>query len=344
MRTTICRIVLAVCLGVLAASFPVAADDAKARVNAFYRALVEGLAQEHSRTQTIAELVKKDPKIADICLKVIAEKLENPGDREESFRYLEGKLKEGLLLAATGPSCGREVLGRLEELRDKTYRSDDRAFILLTIIRLCPERGKIEYHKLGDLYLAERQFGMAVEAYRKGLEMKDDEDSRKLLEKANGLLAAYRDGGSISPDQVKALFKDRRMAAVPGTVRRRVEMVNAAQTNRILFEEWSHDIRSESIPQLAAVGEALKESFGEHTNERILIEGHTDRRGDLSKNRVLSEKRAEAIRSYLVEHFGLDASRFVIKGFGPSKPFSPDETPQGLALNRRVEFKKLDRE
>jgi outer membrane protein OmpA-like peptidoglycan-associated protein len=344
MRTTICRIILAGWLGVLAAYVPVVADDAKARVNVFYRALVEGLAQENSRAQTIADLVKKDPKTADMCLKVLEEKLKDAGDREESFRYLQGKLKEGVLMARQAPTCDREVLTKLEELRDQTYRSDDRAFIIRTIIRLCPERGKTDYHKLGDLYLAERQFGMAVEAYRKGLEMKDDEDSRKLLEKANGLLAAYRDGGPISPDQVKALFKDRRMAAVPGTLRRRVEMVNAAQTNRILFEEWSHEIKSESIPQLAAVGEALRQSFTEHTNERILIEGHTDKRGDLSKNQALSEKRAEAVRNYLVENFGVDASRVVIKGFGPSKPFSPDETPHGLALNRRVEFKKLDRE
>ena len=61
-------------------------------------------------------------------------------------------------------------------------------------------------------------------------------------------------------------FTDKRMAPVPGTLRRRVEMVNAAQTNHILFGEWSYDIRGESVSQLTEVGEALKESFAR--NER----------------------------------------------------------------------------
>ncbi len=329
-------------LVVCAAASSAMAEADRTRVNAFYRALVAAIAQEHSRAETVTELVKKDRKLADTCLKIIREKRPQAGDKEESFRYLEEKLEEGMLLATSMPTCELDVLRRLEGRLDKTYNSDDRIFVVKTLVRLCPEEGRTYYHKLGDMYLAQRQFGMAVEAYKKGLSMKDDEDSKKLLGKAQGLLASYRDSGNISEAAVKALFKDKRMAAVPGTLRRRVEMVNAAQTNRILFEEWSYEIKGESVPGLTELGEALKKSFVENRQVRILIEGHTDKRGDPARNQRLSEQRAEAVKNYLVQNFGLDDSRFEAKGFGSSRPFAPEDTPEGFALNRRVEFKKVD--
>ena len=52
---------------------------------------------------------------------------------------------------------------------------------------------------------------------------------------------------------------------------------------------------------------------------------------------TLSEKRAESVKTYLIGK-GLDASRFKTSGFGIADPIAPNDTPEGMAKNRRVEF------
>lgn len=69
----------------------------------------------------------------------------------------------------------------------------------------------------------------------------------------------------------------------------------------------------------------------------LTINGHTDNQGDDAKNMTLSQKRAEAVKAYLVKK-GIDASRLTPVGFGETKPKATNDTPAGRAENRRVEF------
>ena len=71
--------------------------------------------------------------------------------------------------------------------------------------------------------------------------------------------------------------------------------------------------------------------------DKIIIEGHTDDRGDAEVNRRLSLVRAEAVKSYLVSK-GVEASRLEAKGYGPDQPIASNKTAKGRAINRRVEF------
>lgn len=71
---------------------------------------------------------------------------------------------------------------------------------------------------------------------------------------------------------------------------------------------------------------------------KLEISGHTDNAGDDESNLVLSKKRAEAVRNYLVSK-GIDATRFVINYFGETKPIADNSTAEGRAKNRRVEMK-----
>lgn len=75
-----------------------------------------------------------------------------------------------------------------------------------------------------------------------------------------------------------------------------------------------------------------------HPDLKLLIEGHTDNTGSAEINQSLSEKRAEAVKAYLVSTFGIDASRLEAKGFGASKPVASNDTPEGRQQNRRVEL------
>jgi len=74
----------------------------------------------------------------------------------------------------------------------------------------------------------------------------------------------------------------------------------------------------------------------------LMIAGHTDSRGRADYNRWLSEKRAETVRNYLSKELGISPNRFIVQGYGKNKLiYSPDDTPQKRAKNRRVEFKLL---
>ena len=71
---------------------------------------------------------------------------------------------------------------------------------------------------------------------------------------------------------------------------------------------------------------------------KLEITGHTDNAGDDASNLILSKKRAEAVKNYLVSK-GIDATRFVINYFGETKPIADNSTTEGRAKNRRVEMK-----
>jgi outer membrane protein OmpA-like peptidoglycan-associated protein len=73
---------------------------------------------------------------------------------------------------------------------------------------------------------------------------------------------------------------------------------------------------------------------------RLEIDGHTDNSGAAAHNLTLSQQRAVAVADQLVK-MGVDASRLTTKGFGDSKPISDNNTLEGKANNRRVEFVKM---
>ena len=70
---------------------------------------------------------------------------------------------------------------------------------------------------------------------------------------------------------------------------------------------------------------------------KLRIEGHTDKRGPASYNLRLSDRRAAAVRNYLVRK-GVDAKRLVSKGYGESRPKVPNTSKKNMAINRRTEF------
>jgi outer membrane protein OmpA-like peptidoglycan-associated protein len=83
---------------------------------------------------------------------------------------------------------------------------------------------------------------------------------------------------------------------------------------------------------------------GKYLGSRIEILGHTDNIGTPQYNQTLSEKRAQAVRHYLIKAGGVDPARITAKGFRDLYPVAlnrtPDgrDNPEGRALNRRVEI------
>jgi outer membrane protein OmpA-like peptidoglycan-associated protein len=77
--------------------------------------------------------------------------------------------------------------------------------------------------------------------------------------------------------------------------------------------------------------------LNQYPNTNIEIQGHTDSRGTDEYNMGLSQRRASTVRDYLVSQ-GIAGIRVTTRGFGESAPAYSNDTPEGMAQNRRVEF------
>lgn len=105
-------------------------------------------------------------------------------------------------------------------------------------------------------------------------------------------------------------------------------------TSDILFDVNSYSLRPESRQTLRD----LATTFGRYADINYLdVQGHTDSTGTSRHNNTLSQNRANAVRSYLVEQ-GVPSSRVVARGFGESQPKASNATAEGRQLNRRVEI------
>ena len=100
-------------------------------------------------------------------------------------------------------------------------------------------------------------------------------------------------------------------------------------------------VPDEAMAQLDDVGQVLSK----WPDLKIEIGGHTDSRGAAKTNQQLSEKRAKAVRQYLIDKFpALKPDQITAVGYGESKPLAPNTSQLNMAKNRRVEFKVLNKD
>ena len=92
-------------------------------------------------------------------------------------------------------------------------------------------------------------------------------------------------------------------------------------------------IKSESYSDL----NHLVEILNAHKDVSMMVEGHTDNSGAAAYNLSLSQKRADAVKKYLVNK-SVAADRLSAKGYGEEKPVADNSTSSGRAKNRRVEL------
>ncbi|MDK2978159.1 MAG: hypothetical protein PWP52_873 [Bacteroidales bacterium] len=106
----------------------------------------------------------------------------------------------------------------------------------------------------------------------------------------------------------------------------------------IFFETNKANLKPESTAELERVATLLKENPG----IRLEISGHTDNVGSYRANQRLSEARAKSVVDYLINQ-GVDKSRLEYKGYSFTQPVADNNTAEGRAQNRRVEFKVLSK-
>jgi outer membrane protein OmpA-like peptidoglycan-associated protein len=102
------------------------------------------------------------------------------------------------------------------------------------------------------------------------------------------------------------------------------------KTNSAELTFESYRVLDEIVPQL-------------QSNQDIQFEvaGHTDNRGNATKNQMLSQARAQSVANYFTGK-GVDSKRLKVIGYGPSRPLGPNTSAEGRALNRRVELNRIN--
>ena len=109
-----------------------------------------------------------------------------------------------------------------------------------------------------------------------------------------------------------------------------------AYRGAFLFDLNKWDLKPQVRPALDNAVEILRENPG----LKVEIQGHTCNLGSAAYNQQLSLKRAQSVYQYFVDH-GIEESRLSVKGYGFSKPAYSNDTEEGRAKNRRVEFEPV---
>jgi outer membrane protein OmpA-like peptidoglycan-associated protein len=155
----------------------------------------------------------------------------------------------------------------------------------------------------------------------------------------------------VSEDEFSALFepdpaetiKKRGLAKVP---RPGFDSKKREATTYVLFETGSILLKSpDSFQQLDAAGRAFKKAMEVGKADKWVIEiaGHTDNVGSPETNIKLSKERAESVRQYLLQTYGLPQTMVSALGYGEAHPIASNDTPEGRDKNRRVVFKITQR-
>jgi outer membrane protein OmpA-like peptidoglycan-associated protein len=120
-----------------------------------------------------------------------------------------------------------------------------------------------------------------------------------------------------------------------GNVRRDARGLVVTLSGQVLFVTNKATLLPAAESSLDSVASALKALPPE--SPPVIIEGHTDSTGPRGYNIELSERRAQAVRDYLINK-AVPSQRFTVRGLGPDRPVASNASPEGRANNRRVEI------
>lgn len=143
----------------------------------------------------------------------------------------------------------------------------------------------------------------------------------------------YRENVTIAPGDVYVIRTQMKPTRV------QVSKSEITILEKVYFNFNSDEIKSESFELLDEVADTiLANDVG-----RVLVEGHTDSRGRDAYNLDLSDRRANAVRNYLLRK-GVPETQLIAKGFGEARPVDTNASERGRANNRRVVFTLIDRD
>ncbi|QCK84404.1 OmpA family protein [Phreatobacter aquaticus] len=125
--------------------------------------------------------------------------------------------------------------------------------------------------------------------------------------------------------------------AAPGAIDCGPRIAAAIGADRLLFDYWKSDPRSEAAPAFDRLAAAMR---GCRPPTKIEVSGHADIRNVSNSNQILSELRARAVRDELIRR-GVDPAILIAVGYAATRPIVPNDTEEHMAQNRRVDITDL---
>ena len=188
------------------------------------------------------------------------------------------------------------------------------------------EQGAIVKQTQGDLSKTREQLGQAEQARAKQEEQTTAERSAR---QDADQKAAASEQRALASDQ-KAKEADEALAKLAAKDEERGMVITLSGS--VLFRTNDSALMPAAQDRLNQVADALVAK-----GRSVVVEGYTDSRGSQSANLVLSQKRAESVRSYLTSH-GVPQDKITAQGMGSDRPIADNSNAEGRANNRRVEI------
>ena len=192
-------------------------------------------------------------------------------------------------------------------------------------------------------------FGLVGKATAGDANVTEDQIVRALAPPKRPLTRGLSIGPQTTEDPAVAASETKFVSTIRGRTTRslstteREEIATMAKDKpnidlEITFDYNSADISAKSLPSVQALGRAL--TSAELKGSTFIVAGHTDAAGGEAYNQDLSERRADSIKHYLMDRFGIAASDLVTVGYGKSKLKDPNQPM--AEVNRRVQVVNME--
>lgn len=201
--------------------------------------------------------------------------------------------------------------------------------------------GRLSEDQLKTLAQERDQLQLAQRTQEANIARAQAQNARGQADLARAEAERARMASQQSSQQLALAVQERERAEQQAELlRREMQALNARPTERgyvltlgdVLFTTGQADLK----PGAAANMDKLADFLTRHPDQAVVVEGHTDSVGSQSYNQSLSQRRADAVRGYLVSR-GIGSSRVVAVGRGENTPVAPNDNVGGRQQNRRVE-------
>ncbi|WP_295556223.1 OmpA family protein [uncultured Hyphomicrobium sp.] len=223
--------------------------------------------------------------------------------------------------------AARKAEAEAAELKAKQEAEADAALKAKEAEGLAAQKAKEDSEAAAALRAKEE-----AEASQRAKEDAEAAAAQKAKQEADMAAEAKADAEAQARKAAEEQAAKRKTTAATAACEKR--LAAAASEGVILFNRASADIDPKSSLTIARLAEIIKTCPG----SRVEVEGHTDAEGTDERNQNLSERRARAVVNSL-GLAGVDKDRLSSVGYGASRPVAPNDTREGMARNRRIEFK-----
>lgn len=252
-----------------------------------------------------------------------ADKANAPEKEPYAYELARQYLAYSLHEEKDSDSASHEIFAKkaLDYAQKAKLKADKGTFIVYNREYIVPEntpQNVLRYRQ--DLERLELDFYQFRPQYSKYSHAELAAEARLNLERANELIKE-----ATKPVEIEAALRDARAS---------IEKLSAFRVSTIEFDTGKASLKNTSDRVLEKAYMTLQETPW----TTVSIEGHTDNEGTNEQNQALSQNRAATVRDWLIKK-GIPASRLSTKGFGETKPLATNDTEEGKATNRRIEFK-----